>query len=293
VTAIVPAVTSLVRRPRVSFERQPSVATSATARRPAAVDPPLLVADSLTKRFGSVVAADAVSLALGPGEICALIGPNGSGKTTVLRLLAGVHRPDAGSVVFDGRDLDGEPPRERARRGLVRTLQGSAAFGELTALENLIVGSGLHRVHGGGLRTAVATPLARAEAAATRTAARAALADIGLAGAADVPAGELAGPEQRLLAVAAALATEARVLLLDEPSAGASLDDVRRLDALLSRLRNNGVAVLLVEHNLRLVRAVADRVIVIAAGAVIASGSPTAVAADPHVRTAYLGRAAL
>jgi ABC-type branched-subunit amino acid transport system ATPase component len=148
-------------------------------------------------------------------------------------------------------------------------------------------------VHGGALRTAFATPLARTEDAVTRKAALAALADVGLGWAADVRAGDLAGPEQRLLAVAAALATQPRVLLLDEPSAGASLPDVKRLDTLLSRLRDNGVAVLLVEHNLRLVRSVADRVIVMAAGAVIATGSPSAVAADPDVRTAYLGRAAL
>ena len=126
-----------------------------------------------------------------------------------------------------------------------------------------------------------------------RRVARAALADVGLAWAADARAGELAGPEQRLLAVAAALATQPRALLLDEPSAGASLDDIRRLDALLSRLRETGLAVLLVEHNLRLVSAVADRVIVMAAGAVIASGPPQAVAADATVRAAYLGRAAL
>ena len=234
-----------------------------------------------------------MSLELAPGEVCALVGPNGSGKTTVLRLLAGVYPPDAGTVVFDGVDFADAPPRARARQGLVRTLQGSAAFGELTALENLIVGAGLRRVHGGALRAAFATPLARSEDAETRAAARAALSDVGLTWAADARAGELAGPEQRLLAVAAALATRPRVLLLDEPSAGASLADVRRLDALLADLRERGVAVLLVEHNLRLVRAVADRVIVMAAGAVIAAGSPQAVSADPDVRTAYLGRAAL
>ncbi len=290
---VIPALRSLVVRPRNAFERQAAPPPVAAARMPARSDRPLLVADSLTKRFGSVVAADEVSLELASGEVCALVGPNGSGKTTVLRLLAGVHRPDAGSVVFDGNDLDDAPPRERARRGLVRTLQGSAAFADLTALENLIVGAGLRRVHSGAVRTAVATPLARAEDAATRAAARTALADVGLAWAADVPAGELAGPEQRLLAVAAALATQPRILLLDEPSAGASLDDIRRIDTLLSRLRDNGVGVLLVEHNLRLVRAVADRVIVMAAGAVIAAGSPSAVAEDPGVRAVYLGRAVL
>ena len=290
---IVPLVRSLVVRPAAALTRQASALVVPSRVAPVRESGPLLVADSLTKRFGSVVAADAVSLELAPGEICALIGPNGSGKTTVLRLLAGVQQPDAGRVFFDGVDLDALPPRERARRGVVRTLQGSTAFAELTALENLIVGAGLRRQHGGAVRTAVATPLARAEDAATRTTAHTALTDVGLAWAADVPAGELAGPEQRLLAVAAALATQPRVLLLDEPSAGASLDDIRRLDALLTRLRDNGVAILLVEHNLRLVRAVADRVVVMAAGAIIAAGTPAEVGADAEVRTAYLGRAAL
>jgi len=292
---IVPLLRSLFPRPHREFERRESPLAATRGRSPARAErrAPLLVADSLTKRFGNIVAADAVSLELAPGEICALVGPNGSGKTTVLRLLAGVYRPDAGTVVFDGVDLADAPPRARARRGLVRTLQGSAAFAELTALENLIVGAGLRRVHGGGLRAAFATPLARSEDAVTREAALAALSDVGLTWAADARAGELAGPEQRLLAVAAALATRPRALLLDEPSAGASLADVQRLDALLADLRERGVAVLLVEHNLRLVRAVADRVIVMAAGAVIAVGPPQAVSADPDVRTAYLGRAAL
>jgi ABC-type branched-subunit amino acid transport system ATPase component len=292
---IVPLLRSLFPQPRREFERRESPCAATRRRLPAPAErpAPLLVADSLTKRFGNIVAADAVSLELAPGEVCALVGPNGSGKTTVLRLLAGVYPPDAGTVVFDGLDFADAPPRARARQGLVRTLQGSAAFGELTALENLIVGAGLRRVHSGALRAAFATPLARSEDAETRATARAGLSDVGLTWAADARAGELAGPEQRLLAVAAALATRPRALLLDEPSAGASLADVRRLDALLADLRERGVAVLLVEHNLRLVRAVADRVIVMAAGAVIAAGSPQAVSADPDVRTAYLGRAAL
>jgi ABC-type branched-subunit amino acid transport system ATPase component len=117
--------------------------------------------------------------------------------------------------------------------------------------------------------------------------------DVGLGWASGILAGELAGPEQRLLGVAAALATRPRVLLLDEPSAGSSLEDVRRLASLLARLRDRGVAIMLVEHNLRLVRSVADRVVVMAAGAVIASGSPAEVAADGNVRAAYLGRQAL
>ena len=155
----------------------------------------------------------------------------------------------------------------------------------------MLVGVALRRAHAGAVRTLAATPLARAEEAAARTAARAALEEVGLAWAADVPARELAGPEQRLVSLAAALATQPDALLLDEPSAGASLEDVRRLVALLDRLRARGVAVLLVEHNLRLVAAVADRVVVMAAGAVIATGTPREVAANEDVRAAYLGRA--
>jgi branched-chain amino acid transport system ATP-binding protein/branched-chain amino acid transport system permease protein len=290
---IVPLVRRYLGRAAEAPARRTSAATIAPVTRNAHAEQPILFAQGLTKRFGSLVAADGVSLELAPGEICALIGPNGSGKTTVLRLLAGVYRPDAGTVLLDGDDLGDEPPRVRARRGVVRTLQGSAAFGELTTLENLLVGMGLRREHPGALRSAFATPLARVEDRRLRAEARRALADVGLEWAADVRAGDLAGPEQRLVAVAAALATRPRVLLLDEPSAGSSVDDVRRLDALLTRLRAEGVAILLVEHNLRLVRSVADRVIVMAAGVVIAAGAPADVANDADVREAYLGRAAL
>ena len=249
-----------------------------------------LDARALDKRFESVVAADEVDLHVAPGEICALIGPNGSGKTTVLRMLAGTISPDAGAVLLDGRPLDGTPPRERALDGLVRTLQATSTLAGLTALENVAVGAGLHRRHGGAIRTLVATPLSRAEDDAVRAKALAALDQVGLAWAADVPVDELAGPDQRLVAVAAALATDPRVLLLDEPAAGSSVEDVARLRELLGRLRAAGIAVLLVEHNLRLVRAVADRVVVMAAGRVIAEGSPEEIAEDEDVRAAYLGR---
>jgi branched-chain amino acid transport system ATP-binding protein/branched-chain amino acid transport system permease protein len=292
---IVPAVRRRFEDPRTSLDRDQvgsAPATTALAARPAS-ESTLLSAQGLTKRFGALAAADGVSLDVCSGEVCALVGPNGSGKTTVLRLLAGALAPDAGRVLLDGTDLTQTPPRDRAKHGVVRTLQGSAAFGELTALENVLVGARLRSRYGGGLRTTAATPLARAEDAASRREALAALEDVGLAWAADVPAGELAGPEQRLLAVAAALASRPRALLLDEPSAGGSLDDTRKLAALLGRLRERGVAVLLVEHNLRLVRSVADRIVVMAAGSVIASGSPASVAANADVRAAYLGTGTL
>jgi ABC-type branched-subunit amino acid transport system ATPase component/ABC-type branched-subunit amino acid transport system permease subunit len=289
---IVPELRRLVSRP--TRRREPEPAGSAMPlQRAAAPAAPLLVAEGLTKRFGAVTAADGVDVGVAGGEICALVGPNGSGKTTVLRLLGGTLRPDAGRVLLGGDDLTDLPPRGRALRGVVRTLQSTAAFADLTALENVLVGAGLRRVHGGALRTAAATPLARAEAATVRAAARAALEDVGLGWAEGVPAGALPGADQRLLGIAAALATGPRVLLLDEPAAGASHADIVRIAALLSRLADRGIAILVVEHNLRLVRSIADRVLVLAGGAVIASGSADGVAADPAVREAYLGRAAL
>jgi ABC-type branched-subunit amino acid transport system ATPase component len=200
---------------------------------------------------------------------------------------------ESGSVTLDGVSLDAAPPRERALRGLVRTLQTTSALGGLTALENALVGAGLRRKRGGAVRTLVATPEARAEDAAVRAQALAALAEVGLEWAAEVPADELAGPDQRLVAVAAALATRPRVLLLDEPSAGSSVEELRRLRELLARLRAAGIAVLLVEHNLRLVRAVSDRVLVMAGGSVIADDLPDEIAANEAVRAVYLGRGVL
>jgi branched-chain amino acid transport system permease protein len=283
---IVPAVRRRFARPAPAL-RSAGGERSLTAPRPGGV---VFAARGLSKRFGNVVAAEDVSLTLRSGEICALIGPNGSGKTTVLRLLAGTLEPDAGVVLLDGSALGDASQRERALRGVVRTLQATSPLTGLTALENAAVGAGLHSHDGGAFRDVLATPRARRERARLRSLARTALADVGLEWAAGVPAESLAGPEQRLVALAAALATRPRALLLDEPSAGASVADVQRLAALLARLRADGVAVLLVEHNLRLVRAVADRVLVLAAGRVIAEGSPDEIAAHHDVRAAYLGR---
>jgi branched-chain amino acid transport system permease protein len=279
-----------VRRRFLGNARAAHPADADTTAAPAETGSVVLAARGLGKRFDNVVAAEDVALTLRSGEICALVGPNGSGKTTVLRLLAGTLEPDEGVVLLDGSALGDASQRERALRGVVRTLQATSPLSGLTALENAAVGAGLHSSDGGALRGVLSTPRARRERARLRAVARAMLADVGLERAADVPAESLAGPEQRLVALAAALATRPRALLLDEPSAGASLVDVQRLAALLRRLRADGVAVLLVEHNLRLVRAVADRVLVLAAGRVIAEGSPDEIAAHHDVRAAYLGR---
>ena len=242
------------------------------------------------KRFGGVHALDGFDLELEPGRVVALVGPNGSGKTTALRVLAGTVRADAGRVVLDGLDVTTEPPARRARRGLVRTLQSNGVFPQLTALENAIVGASLRGRHRGALRALLATPKARRDADDVRARALGALQAVGLEERRDERAETLTTAEQRLLMVASALAAEPTVLLLDEPSAGAGAADLDRLARILGDLRARGLTVLVVEHNLGLVRAIAQEVVVLDAGRRLASGSPDDVARDPAVREAYFGR---
>ena len=250
---------------------------------------PALQAQGLRKAFGGVVAVDGVSLELNSGEVTALIGPNGSGKTTALRLISGAIPPDAGHVVAAGRDLTAAATADRVRSGIARTLQTTSAFPELTAIENVLVGRSVRRRHGGMLRTAVATPHARTETAEAQGASLEALALVGLEHHAHTPAPELTSSQRRLLALAAALATEPRVLLVDELAAGAAPDELEHLAEIAGRIRERGIALLLVEHNLRVVRLAADRVIVLAAGKSIAEGSVEEVRESDAVRRAYLG----
>ncbi|MDX6517542.1 MAG: branched-chain amino acid transport system ATP-binding protein livM [Gaiellaceae bacterium] len=252
-------------------------------------EPRPLAARDLGKSYGSLAALRGFDLDLRPGSVAALIGPNGSGKTTALRLLAGTERPDTGSIVLAGDDVTALAVADRVKLGVVRTLQSTANFEELTVLENVLVGAGVRRAHGGLVRSATATPLSRAEAAAARDEARGLLVDHGLERVAERPAGELSALERRVLMVASALAARPSVLLVDELSAGAGAGELPRLADLVASLMERGLAVLLVEHNLRLVRAVAERVTVLDAGETIATGTPDEIAADGAVRTAYLG----
>jgi branched-chain amino acid transport system permease protein len=274
------------QRPQRRPASLPSVATPGPTQ-------PVLSARDLRKGFGGVVAVDRLSLELRRGETAALIGPNGSGKTTALRLISGAMPPDAGSIALGATDLTAAPTAERVRLGVARTLQTTAVFPELTALENVLVGYGARRRYAGLGRTALATPKARREDRQAEAAALEALALVGLENAADTLTPELTVSQRRLVALAAALATEPQVLLVDELAAGAGADELDSITGVIERVRERGIALLVVEHNLGLVRRVADRALVLAAGSVVAEGSVTEIAASGVVQEAYLGTARL
>jgi branched-chain amino acid transport system permease protein len=240
----------------------------ARAGRPAAA-PAVLSARGLVKHYGGVRALDGFDLDVGRGETVALVGANGSGKTTALRALAGALPLDAGEIELDGRSVDGHGPAELASAGVIRTLQRTATFGTLTALESAVVGASLHARHSGAFRALASTPKSRAEARELRAAALEALRTVRLDSFADVPAARLDGFQQRRLMLAGALAARPRLLLLDEPSAGAARAEVDGLLEILSSIRAGGVSLLVVEHDQRLVRALADRVVVMADGKVV------------------------
>ncbi len=241
-----------------------------------------LAARGLTRRFGALAATREVDLDLGPGEVHALIGPNGAGKTTLLALLAGTLRADAGRVMLDGADATAWPPHRRARAGLARTFQVSALVSGLSALDNaaLAVQAGARRPLA-PLRRAAGDPELEAPA-------RVALARVGLAERAPVAAAALSHGERRALEIACALAQSPRWLLLDEPLAGMGQEEGAGIIALLRALKGE-VAMLLVEHDMDAVFALADRVSVLVEGRIIACGPPASVRADAAVRAAYLG----
>ncbi|TVQ58360.1 MAG: ABC transporter ATP-binding protein [Rhodobacteraceae bacterium] len=242
----------------------------------------VLAIEGLTKRFGALVVTDGVSLTVEPGEVHALIGPNGAGKTTLIKQIAGAVAPDAGRVRLDGEDVTALPEHARAARGLARTFQITAVFPQFTARENVALAA-----QAKAPRRLWPFSVA-ARDAGLNAAADAALETVGLAGRAGELAGRLAHGEQRGLEVAMALVQRPRLLLLDEPMAGAGRDETDRLIATLARLKGR-VPMLLIEHDMGAVFALADRVSVLVAGRIVATGAPEAIRADPAVRAAYLG----
>ena len=238
--------------------------------------------EKLRKSFGALVVTDDLTFDVMPGELHAVIGPNGAGKTTLINQISGLVAPDSGTILFAGRDITALPTHARAELGLARSFQVSSILPGFSALENVALA--VQSRAGSSFRV-----LGRAAAeAALNGPAMAALADVGLAERAQIPAGELSHGEKRALELASALALQPKVLLLDEPMAGTGREETARLVEVLRRLKGR-FSVVLVEHDMTAVFALADRISVLIYGRILASGTPAGVRADPRVVAAYLG----
>ena len=237
---------------------------------------PLLRVEQVSKRFGGLLALDRASFLAQAGCITALIGPNGAGKTTLFSIIAGFAPPSAGRIVYDGADITGEPPHRLARRGIARTFQIVQPFTTLNVRENIAVGSHLSRP-------------ARADAlAAAGDVARA----VGLGELLDRPAATLTVAGRKRLELARALAIEPRLLLLDEVLAGLNPSEIRDMVPMIRAIRDRGITIVMIEHVMQAVMSLAEHVLVLSEGRIIAAGAPQAIAGDPRVVEAYLGHGA-
>ncbi len=248
----------------------------------------LLRVSSVTKRFGGLAALDDISLGVNEGEIYGLIGPNGAGKTTLFNCMTGLYSVTAGQILFSGVPIQGLKPHEIVKRGFARTFQNIRLFANMIALENVMVGRHA-RTRAGVLGAVLRCARTRAEEAAIHDKARELLDYVGLGNKGRSLAGHLAYGDQRRLEVARALATEPKLLALDEPVAGMNPTERRQMSELFQKLRQGGVTLLLIEHDVKLVMGLCDRVAVLDYGRMIAEGAADAVQRDPAVVAAYLG----
>ena len=249
----------------------------------------LLEVDKLTKSFGGLLAVDEVSFRVEKGDILGLIGPNGSGKSTVINVITGVHRSSGGKIRFRGEEVTDLPPHAVRYKGIARTFQGNRVFSNLSALENVI--RGMHcRTRSNLFGAIVRTASTRRELRETEEKAVALLEAIGLAGRKDMPVAALPYGHQSLMGIAIALASSPELLLLDEPMAGMNPQETREMMSFIQRVRDMGIAVLLVEHNMKAIMGVCERIVVLNYGAKIAEGTPAEISRNQDVIQAYLGR---
>jgi branched-chain amino acid transport system ATP-binding protein len=267
--------------------------SATTGRAPRAEEqqatPPILDVQGMTRRFGGLVAVNAVSLSVQSGEIFGLIGPNGAGKTTLFNLMTGLIRPTSGRLHYLGRDITARQPYEVARMGIARTFQNIRLFGNLSALDNVMIAQHTH-TRAGVLAGVFGLPPAPDEERLTRHKAHDLLDLVGLAGRAETKAASFAYGDQRRLEIARALALEPRVLLLDEPAAGMNPSEKQTLSGLIRAVHDRfTLTIVLIEHHVPLVMGLCDRIAVLNFGRLIALGEPAAVRQDPAVIEAYLG----
>ena len=249
----------------------------------------MLGVEDLSISFGGLAALSGLSFEVRNREIFALIGPNGAGKSTVFNVITGLSRPSQGRVTFGGEDLLALAPHRIARRGVARTFQNTEVFRQLTALDNVLIGRHAH-LRTGVIRGALGLPAVRREEARARDSAHALLARFGLDGVAAIEAGSLPLGAQKRLEIARALASEPRLLLLDEPAGGLNPTETQTLMAVIRQLRDeSGLTIVVVEHDMELVMGISDRVAVLDHGRKIAEGEPREIVADAAVVEAYLG----